>query len=246
VLERIIRSSAAPRKPQGKDRGERAIWFIGDVHGHFQKYRWAVQHMTPPGAQDSRAKGAGLDCSLQVGDLGLFTEEDAALLPEMPQHRFFRGNHDNPALCRQHPNYLADGGYFPDQEMFVLAGGYSIDAEWRLEGRDWWPDEELDDATLQQAIERYTAARPRLVVTHECPTAIKKVIVQSPAKLSETSRTERTLQQMWEAHKPETWIFGHQHRFVKMSMQGTHFVCLNEMIRAPIEQCIYEIPGLAW
>lgn len=203
--------------------------------------------MTPPGAAGQRTtEGAGLDCSLQVGDMGLFDEEDAAVLPAMPDHRFIRGNHDNPPLCRGHPNYLTDWGWFPEQEMFVLAGGYSIDAASRIAGEDWWPDEELDEPVLREAVERFAAIRPRLMVSHECPTVIKRMIVESPMKLSVTSRTERTLQRMWEAHKPEVWIFGHQHMFVQRTVEGTRFVCLNEMIRAPIEECLYEIPGLRW
>ena len=207
--------------------------FIGDTHGDFNRYKELIQNVP---------------CSLQVGDFGLMRENDLKDIPTDPNHKFFRGNHDNPQLCKVHPCYLSDLVYLEKQEMFVMAGGFSIDKGKRIIGKDWWEDEELSWGDLYEAINLYTTVKPRIVVSHECPTAIKPAAIGRSVfnpKITYTSRTENALQTMLDAHKPEIWIFGHYHFKLDYVLDGTRFICLADHRQKPEDQ-VFEIEGLTW
>jgi hypothetical protein len=76
------------------------ITIIGDVHGKTGEYVHKLQKLGP-NAQ-----------SIQVGDMGLGFKGVGLPPPgaSMPKgnHKFFRGNHDDPAKCRANPYYLGD------------------------------------------------------------------------------------------------------------------------------------------
>lgn len=199
---------------------------IGDVHGKVKQYLDRV------GTADS---------SFQLGDMGLGFK--GVNLPVMDKaHKFIRGNHDNPAVCKEHPNYAGEYGYVPEHQLFYLGGAWSIDQAYRTEGISWWRDEEQSYAELQKALEVYEECKPKVVLTHDCPEKIGELVVsngpgffliggdgkpQLAGKI--TTRTGQALQQMWEKHQPELWIFGHYHIPFNMVIGGTRFMCLNEL-----------------
>ena len=100
------------------------LTFLGDVHGKFNQIPY-------------HQLGTGL--TVCVGDLGIgFPNQDP---PVIPAHfRFIRGNHDNPEVCRQHPNYLGEYGFLQNPDLFFVGGADSIDKSHRTPGGDWWPD----------------------------------------------------------------------------------------------------------
>lgn len=239
------------------------MWVIGDVHGAFKTYLWILHKMMQPEEREDRGippaedmpammqaevdawhNGKGLDSSVQVGDMGIFDKRDMDKIPENPNHKFFRGNHDNPALCRSHPNYLSDYGYDSKDGIFWMAGGYSIDWTWRTIGIDFWDDEELAYGQLMQVINMYADVKPKIMLSHECPTAIKAEALSNPGKRNIQSRTEIALHEMWKIHQPELWVFGHHHRRVEQKIDKTHFVGLGEIKYGHLKDGIYEIPGV--
>jgi len=84
----------------------------------------------------------------------LYIGRPGVVLPELPpEHKFIRGNHDDPKFCREHPNYLGNFGDLPDDELFFVSGAQT--ASWRVLGNSkyWYKDEELsnsDDWALQR------------------------------------------------------------------------------------------------
>lgn len=202
------------------------IRFVGDVHGHHKSY-WKVVRDVP--------------WSVQVGDMGFSYGffEHYGLDPV--HHRFLGGNHDNYDVIGDCPNSLGDFGLIevPGWEhgsFFFVRGAYSIDKAVRTPGRDWWHEEELDMASCYQAIEAYKAAKPSIMVTHDCPESVGQVLsdqglgsnfLGKTTKIS--TRTGQMLQSMIECHQPETWIFGHWHVNFVRSCYGTSFVCLPEL-----------------
>ena len=196
----------------------------------------------------------GVVCSCQVGDMGVGFPEDGKYSKDgvsypseiNNNHLFIRGNHDDPAKCKLHPNYLGEWGYLPTPEMFFLSGGYSIDFRFRSQGISWWKDEELSIIEMNKVLKSYANHKPKIVVSHESPLEMKNYFVSNDWKLEHDSRTEKLLQSMFEIHQPDYWICGHHHKFVEIDKNGTHFVCLDELVDGSIKDCIYEIPNLTW
>ena len=76
--------------------------------------------------------------SIQIGDMNVGFE--GVDLPQMPTHKFFRGNHDNPQACYAHPNYLGDYGYWEEKGIYWMGGAFSVDGRTnplRVRGRTW-------------------------------------------------------------------------------------------------------------
>ncbi|MFW6009623.1 MAG: metallophosphoesterase [archaeon] len=215
------------------------MYFIGDVHGRFERYQYII-------------KNNKIDHSIQLGDMGIgfptgnkeYNFDNKTFAPDIgDNHRFIRGNHDDPELCMKHPRYLGDYGYIEQNDIFYLSGGLSIDKHCRIEFIDWWRNEELNLLSLQNASELYEQHKPSIIVSHECPTEIK-IKIGGMHKLKYISTTERLLQHLLEIHRPKYWIFGHYHKKEIIEIDGTTFVVLDELIRGKEKDCIFEIPNV--
>ena len=193
--------------------------FIGDVHGKFRRYRDIIR-----------------DCehSIQVGDMGIgFRDLNGEPLANLPfesmskgNHRFIRGNHDNPQECRNHPYWIKDGAI--EDDMMLVGGAFSVDWKFRTEGLSWWSDEELSRTELLNLYDLYRSVEPRIMVTHTAPLFVPE---QMGIKIwsGQENRTEKALEAMWREHKPEIWIFGHWHKSFDRVIMGTRFICLAEL-----------------
>lgn len=205
------------------------ITIIGDVHGKWDSYYDLLK--TIPGR------------SIQIGDMGVgFSRGPVCPEAQDSRHQWFRGNHDNPPVCRQSPNYLGDWGYLEKDNLFWVAGAFSIDFWARTEGRSWWRDEELSYPELQQAIDFYIAKKPRFVISHDAPSSAVIWMLSAmlvgfrPEKLgSADSRTSAALETMLQAHQPEQWIFGHYHIDKSFEWKGTKFTCVDELSTYQLE-----------
>jgi hypothetical protein len=192
---------------------------IGDVHGKFNQYQALVK--------DHRD-------TIQVGDMGVgFRQwphgENYAnppfLFMENGNHRFIRGNHDNPSFCKKQKQWIADG--IVENDMMFVGGAYSIDKDWRHEGFDWWPDEELSMRDFFLIADIYAGVKPRVMITHDCPAEVVGVI--HPRNAFPNSLTQTSFQFMFKEHQPELWIFGHHHVSFNQKINGTQFICLDEL-----------------
>lgn len=203
--------------------------YIGDVHGKFGPYASLLKQHAD---------------TVQVGDMGIGfralgedTYYEATTKQRNPpfdqmirgNHRFIRGNHDNPAACKKHPQWIEDGTV-EDDKMFV-GGAISIDKGYRTEGYNWWADEELSLQELHALIDDYVTAKPRVMITHDCPESVVDVICKHNnwVKHDLPSRTRQAFQGMLELHRPEVWVFGHWHFSYDAVIEGTRFVCLDEL-----------------
>jgi predicted phosphodiesterase len=200
---------------------------IGDTHGKLYDYQaHSIADFKGP--------------SIQVGDFGIGFSSDywhdnvAAWQEANPQHRFIRGNHDDPARCKAMPGYIADGT-IENATMFI-GGAWSIDRAWRTEGVSWWADEECSIEQFNQLIDTYSIMRPRVMITHDCPTEAAIEMFQKTGLLwggtsvkLEKTRTASALQAMYEIHQPDFWFFGHWHISTHLKLGNTHFQCLGEL-----------------
>ena len=197
------------------------MFFIGDVHGCIEQYTNMTWNM---------------NCSIQVGDMGLGFPRSEELIA-MEQHKFIRGNHDNPAVCRAHPNYLGDYGFLEKPSIYYISGAYSIDRNNRRIGVNYWDDEELPYTTFKTIIEDIAEKKPRIIVSHDCPISIGQLMFAIRDR--SVSRTAQALEEVFAHHKPSLWVFGHHHETRSVECEGTEFQCI-----APL--AAYEIPNLTW
>lgn len=205
------------------------IRICGDVHGKFRSYANVIR-----------------DCqsSIQVGDMGVgfrrySPESDSIVSSANPphdkmsegDHHFIRGNHDNPEVCRRQRFWIPDGTMH--RGFWCMGGADSVDREWRTEGLDWWPEEELSIRELDSLVDDFVRNKPRLVITHDCPDAVSTALLESHGQRKyrpgRPSRTAEALQAMFDGHKPACWLFGHWHLPFDKVIDGTRFICLPEL-----------------
>ncbi len=212
---------------------------IGDSHGCFtspkrSKRQTCLNRLLP-----------GLEYNtVQLGDYGIYDGEDVRTLRKLKPRpgywdKFFRGNHDNPALCTKQANCLGDFGILPDySQIMFFAGAQSSDVEphglWpgREEGRNWWRDEELSPEQMDEAMELYRATKPEIVLSHDCPTRCWGLLSFGPGFLYwkwAQSRTADFLDRLFDIHKPKRWYFGHHHQARGFEVDGTFFRCVDEL-----------------
>jgi Icc-related predicted phosphoesterase len=202
---------------------------IGDIHGKFDRYREIADVDYP---------------TVQVGDFGVgfggqYWHDRVNKFHSSGQHRFIRGNHDDPSRCRtEMTGYIADGTV--ENDVMYIGGAWSIDHKHRIPGVDWWEDEELSYSELETLIDVYTAARPRVMITHDCPTTVAyHMFIREGKSLGGNvqilTRTGEALQTMFEIHQPEVWVFGHWHVSKRQEINSTEFICLDELDYVDLE-----------
>lgn len=200
--------------------------FIGDVHGKYPEYKRIIKSGPP---------------SIQVGDMGIgFRRTDGTRQGEFHQNpphkhmvdcdaKFIRGNHDNPGECRKNSQWIEDG-YTNNGTMFI-GGAESVDREWRTEGYNWWADEQISYQELADICRKFLEVKPKTVISHDCPSEVAAIMCNHRYK--PVSRTQEALQQMWNGHSPELWIYGHWHQHCWLDLEkdkkNTKFICLNEL-----------------
>lgn len=190
------------------------LTIIGDVHGYYDKYLNI---------------SSKCESTVQVGDFGFNYEVLNGTDPD--NHKILGGNHDNYAIIGDCPNYLGDYGVanVGGVEFFFVRGENSVDKNMRIEGRNWWREEELDMNTAYKAIEAYVSAKPEVVITHGCPADIMPFFITNPSKQISPSRTSQMLDAMWNNHRPKLWVFGHHHNSQTLTVGDSVFRCLNEL-----------------
>lgn len=186
--------------------------YIGDVHGKEKEYKKIICNHRE---------------SIQLGDRGIgFPGYKPLIIPS--KYKFIRGNHDNPAECKKLPNYLGDYGLYKDN-IFFISGGDSIDKECRTIGLTWWEDEMLSLNDLNAMVKLYGGCKDqvKVIASHECPFEAQKLLFKDlPAY---PNRMKFAMDEVLNIRRPKYWIFAHYHRSVRQVINGTTFICLNEL-----------------
>lgn len=184
---------------------------IGDIHGKLNGYRKLCEgHET-----------------IQVGDFGMghLDPDEYEMLHTFfanGNHRFIRGNHDNPDVCRDFSGYIHDGTIVGD---YMFVGG----AESLHNSRDaWWEKEQLTYGEFLKVYDDYVTHKPKVMITHDAPSEILHQMFQHLTH-GIRSFTNNAFAHMWESHKPDIWVFGHHHQTKRFSCMGTEFICLGEL-----------------
>ncbi len=183
---------------------------IGDVHGKVDNY-WKILQ---------KHKGT----SIQVGDFGFKKQHDWHLKNiDHSQHQINFGNHDDYTYLYE-PHSLSNFSV-STTGLMTIRGAYSIDKAYRTENLDWWANEELNYDEMQNAIDFYNFNKPKIIISHDCPHEARQQLFGINGK----SITSNGLQVMFENHQPDLWIFGHHHCRKNEIINGTRFICLEEL-----------------
>lgn len=195
------------------------VTFIGDLHGRkkLEPYFEIVRRQTDFGNK-----------TFSLGDNGFFEEYQLALEflskidPYHENHVWLQGNHDmHPA--NGYPFVLGNHGVWND--IFYVRGAHSIDRNQRIEGIDWFREEELTTGQMNLAFDDYIMCKPKIMATHCAPKSITKLMFD----ITSNESTPNFLEALLEEHRPDFWIFGHHHRNQIFQKNGTTFVCLAEL-----------------
>lgn len=189
------------------------IRIIGDIHQHDVEYRLMIK---------------GIPYSVQLGDYGFSYKSLADV--DSTKHRIVMGNHDN--YDNPSPHSLGDFGVhsFPldgrEFKFFFVRGAYSVDQCYRIEGRSWWRNEELNWDQSNACIDAWQQTKPEIVFSHDCPGFIVPIVATNKMKIK-PSLTNRLLEALFSMHEPKLWIFGHHHQNKVMSIRNTTFMALS-------------------
>lgn len=204
-----IDSKESETKPKLYNALSTGFLLIGDVHEKVNEY-WKIVNQTNK-------------FSIQVGDFGLKTSHEWFLKNiDCSQHKINFGNHDDHTFLHK-PHSLSD--FSIGNEYMSVRGAYSYDKAYRIENVDWWKNEELNYAEMQNVVDHYIHNKPKLMITHDCPLIVKQHLFG----ITDKSMTSNGLQMMFENHQPDIWVFGHHHKSKDVLINGTRFVCLSEL-----------------
>lgn len=212
--------------------------FVGDVHGH--KYELSLVLNNIPDDVTS---------VVQVGDMGVgfgqsdYWHESLEDMLQAVNGRFIRGNHDNPCQCKEMCTWIQDGRI--ENDVMFIGGAWSVDYQWRTMGVDLWEDEELSYEEFDRLISTYEMIKPRVMVTHDCPLSVsKKLFIDTGKSFSSAqykTRTGSALEEMFRIHKPELHLFGHWHCDADEVIDGTRFICLDELSYVDVDMETLEV-----
>lgn len=224
------------------------IAFVGDVHGntsYIRSLRKPLKHFE-------------VDLVIQVGDMGILWEhenpDDCPVVDAVKSLDtgwwFIDGNHDN------HPNLRKVGEDITDRIKYIkrgsikdidglkfgfLGGAYSIDKDYRIEGVDWWPEEQ---PTREEA-EPLIGADLDVLVTHDIPSSFNPVKVFDVGPIhEEASRPTRDLVQEVMITSGARYVFsGHWHQRNVQMLRSTKATIL-DMENMPGNIEIYDTEDL--
>ena len=209
------------------------ILVLGDVHGC-----WADLNITIVRALE---QCPDIDAMVQVGDFGYawpgtkpfaFSKSfmDQSCIDKASAIPFYwlDGNHEN------HNQLDADGGAwqpgmtyqprgsireFGDKRAMFFGGASSIDKEYRIQDKSWWPQESITYGQILKAME--TEGPIDIMFTHEHPLSFPY-----GSYTKEFGRADKqALDALREKFRPKWWFFGHHHDFQEGETSGTRWMC---------------------
>lgn len=212
-----------------------SVFVCGDTHGHHDIKKLSSKKF-PEGQGLTKD-----DYVIILGDFGLVfhnhrTQEEQYWLEWLNDKPwttlFFRGNHDNEPKLRsdlkevsglgdtlaQIDDFsiyrLLDGHVYSihGNTFFILGGAHSVDRGRRIEGRDWWPTEEMTFLEQKIVFQNLKLHRWKFdyILSHDAPSYVRDILHSHHL---ETSGTVRMLDQIFLDRKLEFkhHYFGHHH-----------------------------------
>jgi len=149
--------------------------------------------------------------------------------------RFCDGNHEDHWSLRNlkdnevYPNvfYQKRGSVYTLEDgrnVLFMGGAQSIDKIYRTEGLDWFREEEISYADMENLPDPNT--KIDIVISHTCPESIESQLFNG-YNLSVDDWSRKALEHIRQIYKPDLWYFGHFHGFKEFYALGCKWTCLN-------------------
>jgi len=207
---------------------DNSIIVTGDIHGDWSALNKLINHKKPkivlqtgdfgyfPRLIEIRQHGIiSLIERNKVNDPLLLKQRKYPKLPQGSKLYFCDGNHeDHESLGlatsnEVYPNvfHMKRGSTItlPDGRIVLFMGGAeSLDKDSRIQGRDWFPEEEIKDSDIRNLdLNR----KIDIVISHTCPMEFD--VYDFGGKERDSSRL--ALSYILEIFRPSLWYFGHWH-----------------------------------
>lgn len=104
--------------------------------------------------------------------------------------------------------------------VLFMGGAHSVDQGERTIGFDWFPQENINYAQIDRALEH---ERVDIVVSHTCP----EEFAPNNHAIKSDDPNRKALSAILHHFKPELWYFGHWHTFKQGTYEGTRWTCLD-------------------
>lgn len=111
---------------------------------------------------------------------------------------------------------LADG-----RRVLFIGGADSIDKNYRIQGRDWFPQEIIS----YRDIANLPDCKIDIVISHTCPEVGMYYLDTMKEQYKDSSRAALTF--VLEKYNPSLWFFGHFHYYKKFQYKDTVFHALD-------------------
>ena len=192
------------------------ILLVGDVHGYWSYLNQIINKQKP-------------DMVLQVGDFGYFPNFNEHnynyINGQIKNHNipiyWCDGNHEDHISIRKimkEKGYLEVAPYvyymkrghvqeLPDgRKVLWIGGAWSVDWQYRVDGRDWFREEELLAERDIDNVFDIKVGDIDIVISHTCP---NEFIMGYDGEHYDPSR--KVLSFVLDHVKPKLWYFGHWH-----------------------------------
>lgn len=204
------------------------ILVVGDIHAKFEQFLEELNMLKP-------------NMVISTGDFGFWPSKyDLQGIFESNQIPiyFCDGNHEDHEalleLCDEsgendmveiaHNLYYMTRGStlkLPDGQVVLFVGGArSIDRDCRLEGVNYFPEEELDFDVLDKLD---CVSDVDIVISHTKPSGIDVGID------CDYDPSMEVLDEAFEMFHPSQWFFSHFHTYAKQNTDKCDFACLNQI-----------------
>lgn len=231
-------STGTTGTPVFEDSSISQITVFGDWH---QNTSFALQQLL-------YSQGDGSDIFFHVGDFGLWKLNSKFI--KAVEHRlsrikkqlwFIDGNHENFNIINSLPRDEYGRGVVSDHILHIprsfswiwgdlkflgLGGAVSVDKEFRQEGFDWFPEEQVTEDDVNKAV---SAGHVDVLLTHDAP----GLVWESPVSgvpdylLKESELTRDRIKQVIAHTEPSLNVHGHHHKSYTSSFLGCKVVGLD-------------------
>lgn len=227
------------------------IYVTGDMHGAIERFEDKALSQLQRG-----------DYLIICGDFGFIWDggrREERMLNIMSKQRYYilfvDGCHENFDRLYQYPVREWNGGKarfikpnvihlgrgqvfeIEGKTIFTMGGGASPDIELRQQrGTRWWPEESPSTEEMTEAVDNLYRYELMVdyIITHECPTRIKELLVEGMHCFNSTTAF---LDELSRQVKYKHWFFGSVHRDKHIS--GTHTALFQNVV--PLD-----VPKSAW